>query len=235
MRFIIALFGLVTFGACASETNPVFLENLFFECGEEGAVIDPTKPVAFPADCKSELFRDDFSQNNDNWPTINEPDLVATIVDGRYRLSAIGNKSWYLMRVREALIGLANFDIEVDLQFKSGASTLLHGITWGGNGGLDNLYQIRLSATQQYVVEEMRNSEIVRTILPESTASAINSSSTNRIRIRYYEGVSYFFINDTFLGEADGLVPFGPEVGFNFRVDSTIEIDNVVIYGIQDL
>ena len=231
--FLPILLGLMT--ACSPEENPAFLEPIFFPCNPDGTVIDPTRIDAFPEDCTTLVFDDDLTTiDNNDWNIFNETGFRTGFTDENdYLLISETNGTWISIESLTAMDDLEDYDLTISLRFLGVPSNRFQGITWGGRGGLDDLYRFAVTTSGRFHVVRIEDRQTVETIFDQTT-DAVNPTA-NTLQVRRFSGATHFFINGNYVGSAPQPLPqFGTQIGFSISGESVVQVERVMVRTLRE-
>lgn len=227
MKNLLLLLPFLTLSACVKEENPAAISQLLFECydPETFGPLEPARYTGFPTDCAFTLRTDDFSGAID-WFERNDADYKLELSGGKYIMQAKQTGGFYVRDNGNFERPVKNYQFEADVKILSSESGRTSGLCFGGLNGFDGVYQFRISKEGSFEVRHLKNNQFLPDILPPTPSQAINSTGTNRLTVRNWQGAFYFFINGALVGQLPNLTAYGSELGFFVGPKSQIEVDN---------
>ena len=238
IRVIAYIFMLSTFG-CGSETDPVLIEQLFFECYNPNSfgTISPNRIDGIPKTCKRATSVDEFeAASSQNWQVTNASTRSYAITNGKYVLESKNTTSWYVAHANsnKVLADAENYELTASIMLtKSSSSTSVMSFFWGDKQNLEDLYEIAITRDGKYMIRKLVASKFQTPIVNLKTSSNLKVGQFNTITIRLYLGVSYIFINNALTEVIQTKTLAGKSFGFSVGAMSEAQIDWVSVTSIN--
>jgi hypothetical protein len=186
--------------------------------------------MAVQTQCNGEvIFEDNFDNNRYRWGTPDNEKWRLAIEDGKY---IINNKSDRAScRTWNKGINLESdidFTIEASIEKIGGPKNRGYGLIWGLKDNR-NQYLFAIGGNGYFGVFKIENGA-PSPIFNWTHLPGINKgNSKNKLTIARQINKTYFFVNDTYAGEAEGLHLFGGKAGFGNEAEIGTAVDYIRI------
>ncbi len=180
------------------------------------------------------IFDDDFNNNTSRW----------NIQDGDRVYSAIQHGKLFLRHKVEGttiswnspdLVNRTVFTIEAVIQKISGTSSN-YGLVFGYNSESNRGYFFSITHDNAVILNFLDQDKWAEPLFYGPLPGLVNpGNSVNKFTVVRDGSNTYFFLNDKYIGQKEGLHLYGYKVGFETGNDIVIEADSLKIYeGIPD-
>ncbi|MCL4298894.1 MAG: serine/threonine protein kinase [Anaerolineae bacterium] len=184
------------------------------------------------------LFEDDFSSNQNDWPTGPQEDEYGVtnteFVDGRYRMTQEAKQGVFVWNnLADTEYDNFIFSVEATPVEKKVASNFAYGLTLRENVDDANLYAFEVNSDGYYMVSVLYNGEW-ETLVEWAESPVINREGTNQLTVKAAGSSFTFYVNgievasledDTLSSGAIGVALDLYEEGDK----ATVDFDNLVI------
>jgi len=183
---------------------------------------EPTPAKTTETDLTPIPFPDNFSDNKNHWPVLNNDTVIVAIKNDS--LFFVNKKVFSAFSIwKDANIDTTkDFVIKTSLIWKSGVDTSACGLVWGAKNK-NNKYTFLVRKNGRFKVDFDKDS--VKTYLKEWTSSSAINSSNNVLEIKKVNRLLYFKINNEQVFASSYFSFFGQGVGFKVENETSIAAD----------
>lgn len=230
ISFQIIVASFLVLASCEKQEQEGLVKGLFFKCQEDSG--EPFKPELYQdlqAPCLSSLIDEGFSNNNNGWFTGNSNNTFGEITGGIYTLISTTSRDFFFGGNLE-LPESKSIQVEatITLQQGSGTKNNFSGLTWAGKKGVEGTYEFSISNDGTFKVGLLQNSQYAPDIIAATASQAIVKKGTNKLTVRVFDAVNYFFINEKFVGKkAVDPIPLGNFIGIKLGAYQSIKVDDL--------
>ena len=180
------------------------------------------------------LFKEEFDDNNNNWPIINHGDTAFTQVEnGHYVLNIINSSRWWALRLG-ILSGLSQEPnvLEMKLKITTDSSNIDYGIIWNTvrqSTSVFNENSFLVSSTKAYAIYKKENDSSY-TLKDWTNSAMVKVNDYNVLRIEQGEdGTHTFYINNQRV--THGKMPKSNLAIYGFYVDAKaiLSVDYIML------
>jgi len=173
------------------------------------------------------IFTEEFNDNLNSWQTRKDSFAVVTIDKGEFTLEAIGKKNvedQILVPINQN----NNFEIEILLKHVKGNPARAVGIHWGKSSKLNKYYSFLINAKKSFAISKYNGANVA--YVPPKECKSITTLGYNKLSIRKYDNMLYFFINEEFVYSMLFKPFFGNEIGIQAPSGTQLAVDHIRIY-----
>lgn len=224
--FLLSL--IVLFASCDDDDGLIFQE-IEPTCYDP-AVFGTPNPAEFngvPENCQTNSVSEDFSDNRFGWFTVidNNLNVFFEIVNGSFRLST-NEVNYHIWAPDFGELG-RNFELEADFKFVSDNDANNYvGLSFGLIQGSPFLgsYFFLIRADQQFSIGKVENYNEANDPNFETFPAILDEQ--NRLTVRLWEGILYFFINSELAATIQDVELAGTRSGIRLTGSTNVEVDN---------
>ena len=181
---------------------------------------------------KKNIFYDDFSTNDYNWPIGTfENCRTYTFKPGYYELKSTCKSvvSVYFNNAGSFKINEnEDFELEISMMFISGEENNANSIGWGKDNSNENKFKFGFSANGYFIFNKYYNDAWID-IKPWTTSDVIKKNDYNILTVRKVGDKYYFFINKVYVHSCAFEPFFGQRVDFSGNQNSVVRVDYIRI------
>ena len=179
---------------------------------------------------KKTLFFDDFSKNDNFWAPLPKQGNSIKFENGQLYLISESDKISETVDVD--INENENFEIETEIKFIKGNQGRAFGLQWGRSKTGDRYFSFIINAKQQFAISKFSGAYILYTRSAHS--DLIKPNDYNKLTIRKFDNMLYFFINETLVYSMEYKLFYGKAVGFQTSGGNTVAADYLKINTITD-
>lgn len=173
------------------------------------------------------IFRDDFSDNNYNWPIKKNQHYELAIVDGTYQISLTKNLG-DLVVLHPLFINQAK-DFIIECKFshtftKKGG----FGLIWGSED-TNNYFAFELSHKNDFAIQESKDGKTKTIIKNGKTKYLKPKGVSNQLKIKKNDQLLTFYVNDKKVTSLPFFKFTGRMIGFKITNKTEVEIDYITV------
>jgi len=213
-----------------SKTSPELYEfSPSFTIGQNSATIDPTQYSGIPLLYKTIIFDEQFTNNNNSWITGSVAGSYNnTIANGVYTINNLNTSQPYYYQVANKFSEQPNFEIEYRIKVLKNNSTSYYNTMMWGFANSTSYYEAGIATKSLYFFAgKWANSS--KTIFLESALNYMLPIDYNKITIRQYNKMVYYFLNENYVGLYASGAFYGSNIAFNCAPLNQFSIDYLVI------
>ncbi len=178
------------------------------------------------------VFREDYSDNSNDWATGNSSERDFSIYSGYYYLDHKREEGyWYTAYRYLYLNSNEDFTIEFSTTHLGGVDSYGYGIFWGSDSELKNRFQFNITANGFYRFSKMENDNYTD-IIDWTEHSAVKEGNyvTNVVKIVKTGSQYEFFINDIRVNSSAFTAFSNTWIGFLIYRKQSIKVDYLYVY-----
>ncbi len=232
----IIIFFAISFLGCTTEEDPALLESVFFgrELSAE-ELIHPELYAGIDAQFRTSFLDEDFSNNQNGWFQGEDNNRLAVIIEGEYALQVKDQVDVYTLDL-PSFDPARNYEIETRFRTLSSSTRIVA-------AGLAVGYEKDNQGGQRMLFSYADNNEQFRCgkydsalggwdatwFGPEKNIAVQSFLNGNKVTIRQYEGILYFFLNEQLLYQQVAELPPGNKYGLLVSEGQIIYFDYLSI------
>lgn len=186
----------------------------------------PDQYAGIPKEFFDTLYVETFSDNLHEWFEGNDSGCEFDIAGGVYTGECNGTNFYSYCRSCN-LSHEGNFELELDIRVLADGNSC--SLNWGGYNSWANVNRFGIDGERKFIIARTENEEQLPAIAPLSPSALINQSGFNKLTVRFFNGVHYFFINESFLLSSDQIVFYGDEVSIRTGDGASCQFDNLTV------
>jgi len=173
------------------------------------------------------VFQDDFSKFKNYWLLgIEENSWSESIEGGNLVFQSLTDKA------KEDLLPVIidqsrNFEIETSIRFVEGKMDKGYGLQWGKAINPLKQFDFLLTGAGHFTIDKYTGE--FKDYVPFTISDKVNRYAYNKLTIRKFDGIYYFFLNEKLVHSMPFEPFFGNLIGFQVAENSTIKVDNIDI------
>lgn len=235
---VLFLLALLVCSSCGREENAELVDAVISNCYDEGAFgpVIPERIDGLPQTCMTNFFTDLFDDDDRGWREINDNDREYRITGGRFRLESKSDNNWYTGIGAADLDDTGNYQISAWIRFDEMRSNSSYAsLYYAEEGALDYAIEISINKARSVQVRELIDKRYQPAKYGPVFSNTVLTDDYNKLTVRVYKGIHYFFVNNVFITSVQGLRGEDGSVGFSVPSRSEISIDAVQMLTIQQL
>jgi len=174
------------------------------------------------------VFEDTFTDNKHAWVAKNTEECTLTISNGHYVLEHKRTQSSYCVWQSIKLYQHQDFSIEATMKKVTGVDEYGHGIIWGAKDAR-NRYEFCVRGNGDYTYGKMVQNEWYPIKAWIQSPYINTENGTNTLAVKKENKRIKFFINGSYVDEADFEVFFGNNIGLVVNSTQKVEIDHFLV------
>lgn len=213
-----------------SKSKPdIYAFSKFITITGKEITYDPTVYTSLPANIKTSLYNDSFTDNANGWLTGTVTGSYNNAISGGYySLYNLKTTGYSQYTLANKFTETTNYEVEFSLKIlRNNLTNSNNGVVWGFSSS-SNYIQCGISNYSNKFFADQVISGQTTSLLNVSTASIL-AGSYNKITIRKYNGKLYYFINETYVGQSNVPAMAGTGTGFILGPSNQISVDYLTI------
>lgn len=177
---------------------------------------------------QTNIFTEDFENNNKSWVVGNNDTRELRIFNGRYYFDYKKEKSWTVSSSSFELSSSQNFEIETSIQKLSGVDDYGFGLFLKKSNG--DTVEFTITSSGYYRTDKTKNNKYYKLKgWTKSTTVKKGNYATNKLKIKKVNNTVTFYVNDKLVDTQTIYDVSGSRVGFVINKQQKISVDYIKV------